>query len=100
MAAGKGMTMGIDMDQALALVKARLNRLPNDTQLDAYLRARLEAAKKEIEKNGIRLQDDLCDTMLLVDKTVFDYQSRDKQQGQPDWLRARLRNRWLHHDTQ
>ena len=36
----------IDTETALALVKARLNRLQSDTSLDAYFRARIEAAEE------------------------------------------------------
>lgn len=81
--------------QALALMKTRLNRTPGETALDDYLMARLEAAEKTFAKQGIRLGDSMDDVLLLVDKAVFDYQNRDKQQGEPDWLRARRRGRWM-----
>lgn len=81
--------------QALALMKTRLNRTPGETALDDYLMARLEAAEKTFAKQGIRLGDGMDDVLLLVDKAVFDYQNRDKQQGEPDWLRARRRGRWM-----
>lgn len=81
--------------QALSLMKTRLNRTPADTSLDEYFAARLEAAEREVARQGIILTDAMDDVMLLVDKAVFDYQNRDKQQGQPDWLKSRLRGRWL-----
>lgn len=81
--------------QALALMKTRLNRTPGETALDDYMMARLEAAEKTFAKQGIRLEDSMDDVLLLVDKAVFDYQNRDKQQGEPDWLRSKRRGRWM-----
>lgn len=81
--------------QALSLMKTRLNRMPAETTLDEYFAARLEAAEQEMARQGITLTDAMDDVMLLVDKAVFDYQNRDKQQGQPDWLKSRMRGRWL-----
>lgn len=81
--------------QALALMKTRLNRTPGETALDDYLMARLEAAEQTFAKEGIKLGDSMNDVLLLVDKAVFDYQNRDKQQGEPDWLRAKRRGRWM-----
>lgn len=86
----------VNMDTALRMMKSRLNRLPGDTSLDEYLRARLEGAKGELLGKGINLQNTTEDMMLLVDKAVFDYGNRDKQAGEPDWLRLKLRERWLH----
>ena len=81
--------------QALSLMKTRLNRTPGETVLDDYFAARLNAAELAFRKEGITLSDTMDDVMLLVDKAVWDYQNRDKQQGEPDWLRARRRGRWL-----
>lgn len=81
--------------QALALMKTRLNRTPGETALDDYLVARLDAAERTFAKEGIHLSDGMEDILLLVDKAVFDYQNRDKQQGEPDWLRAKRRGRWM-----
>lgn len=81
--------------QALSLMRTRLNRTPGETALDDYFTARLEAAEKAFAKEGIILGDGMDDVLLLVDKAVWDYQNRDKQQGEPDWLRARRRGRWL-----
>jgi len=85
----------IDNNQALALVKARLNRTSGDTSLDDMLTARIEAAIGELESIGIVLTDSTADLMLVVDYTVWQYQSRDKGTGMPDWLRLRRRERWL-----
>lgn len=81
--------------QALALMKTRLNRTPGETALDDYMVARLDAAERTFKKEGIHLSDGMEDILLLVDKAVFDYQNRDKQQGEPDWLRAKRRGRWM-----
>lgn len=87
--------MAINMSQALSLMKARLNRVQGDTSLDDMLSIRLEAAAGELERTGIRLDDSADDLMLLVDYTVWQYQSRDKPGGMPEWLRLRRRERWL-----
>ena len=80
---------------ALMMVKTRLNRLPQDTTLDDYLYARIDAAVQAIEATGIILTDSTADLMLVVDYTVWEYQNRDKPGGMPDWLRLRRRERWL-----
>ena len=80
---------------ALSLVKARLDYLPGNTSKDEYLKARIDAAARELEQNGIHLMDTSEDTMLLVDMTVWQYQSRDKQTGMPEWLRIKRRERFL-----
>ena len=87
--------MAYDAQTALAMMKARLNRLPEDTSQDEYLSARIESAAGELERDGIALTQSMTDTMLLVDKAVWDYQNRDKSAGMPDWLRLRRRERWL-----
>lgn len=87
--------MTYDSTLALSLVKARLNILPANTTLDEYLIARIEATAQELEESGIHIRNDAEDTMLLVDMTVWQYQSRDKEGGMPEWLRLRRRERWL-----
>lgn len=79
--------------QALDLVKQRLNRL--DSSLDNYLATVAESAELEITRMGINLQDDADDLMLLVDFTVWRYQNRDQPGAMPQWLRHRLKTRWL-----
>lgn len=81
--------------QALALMKVRTNRAPGDISLDDMYTARLEGAEQRLAKQGITLEDGMDDVMLLVDQAVYDYQNRDKQAGEPDWLRMRKRERWL-----
>ena len=48
------MAESVNMDTALRLMKSRLNRLPGDTSLDEYLRARLGAAEADLKKEGIK----------------------------------------------
>ena len=85
----------VDGYLALQLVKTRLNRPAADTSMDEYLTQRIDAAQQELEGTGIKLTDSANDLMLLVDMTVYQYQSRDKAAGMPDWLRLRRRERWL-----
>ena len=87
--------MAVNTTQALAMVKARLNRLPADTTIDTYLAARIEAAIGQIEGTGIKPGDTVEDLMDVVDLAVYNYQNRDKPDGMPEWLRRRLLNRWL-----
>lgn len=86
---------------ALALVKARLNRLASDTTLDGYLNARIEAATSELARTGIRIDEtDPRDIVFLADIVVWQYQNRDKPGGMPDWLRLVRRERWLQQNLQ
>lgn len=87
--------MAVNVTQALALVKTRLNRLQTDTVLDPYFTARINAAIQELEGTGIRLTDSAEDLLLVVDYTVWAYQNRDSAAGMPDWLRLRRRERWI-----
>lgn len=90
--------MKYDADSVLALVKSRLNRLQSYTSIDDYLRARIEGAAIELQRQGVAITRAMNDTMLLVDTVVWQYQSRDKGGAMPDWLRLRLRERWLMND--
>ena len=80
----------------LSIIKARLNRLPEDCTLDDYLRYRIEAAREELERTGIKIRPESADdAMLLVDTVVWQYSNRDAQNGMPEWLRLKRRERWL-----
>ena len=79
----------------LMLVKQRLNRLPADTTLDDYLIARIQAAIRETEATGIRLDGGMEAQMYIVDYTVWEYQNRDNMAGMPEWLRLRRREMFL-----
>ena len=85
----------VNMEAALAMVKARLNRVEGDTSLDSYFIARIAAAQDELRGTGIALDESAEDLMLVVDYAVWAYQNRDKADGMPDWLRLRRRERWL-----
>lgn len=85
----------INAETALALVKARLNRLQSDTSLDEYFRARIAAAEGYLTGIGIQLTESQEDLMLVVDFAVWEYQNRDKPGNMPDWLRLHRRERWL-----
>lgn len=85
-----------DMNQALALMKTRLNRMPQDMTLDDYFFTRLQAAAEELNRMfRADLDDSTTDLMLLVDFAVWSYQNRDQSGAQPAWLRLRLRERFL-----
>ena len=81
---------------ALPLMKARLNRTPEDYSMDLLLSAVLEAAEAELSKeSGPLVEDSPDDLMLLVDAAVWNYQSRDKATGMPEWLRHKRKQRFL-----
>ena len=84
-----------NLETALGLVKARLNRLAGDTSLDTYLQARISAAVQSLENTGITLTDSQEDLMLVVDVAVWQYQNRDKPGSMPEWLRLERRERWF-----
>lgn len=88
----------INVQTALDLVKARLNRL--DANLDTYLAQRVQAAVEELTRIGIQLNDSADDLMLVVDYTVWQYQNRDTPGAMPEWLRLRRRERWIHIDEE
>lgn len=85
----------INTATALALLKMRLNRLPDDTTLDEMLTARITAAAEELEGIGIKLTDSTDDLLLVVDSAAWAYSNRDQAAGMPEWLKIRRRERWL-----
>lgn len=87
--------MTYDADRAYELVKARLDYICVPATTETYLRARIEAAAKRLEQNGIRLRDTTDDLMLLCDMAVWEFQSRDKPGAMPEWLKIVRRERWL-----
>lgn len=83
-------------NEILLLVKQRLNKLRGITAADDYLRERIKAAREELKGNGITLREENpADTMLLVDKVVWQYNNRDSNEDDPASLRRREKNRWL-----
>ena len=51
------------MEMVLGLVKARLNRPPGDTALDAYFKKRIEGAAAKLKRVGIHLTESADDMM-------------------------------------
>ena len=89
------MAATLNWDMALELMKTRLNRLQADHTLDAYFAERIRCAANELEATGIHVGREDGDLMLVVDYAVWQYSSRDKPDGMPDWMRLRRRERWL-----
>lgn len=85
----------MDVNNALLLVKRRLNKMTNDHQQDDYLISRIEAAQRTLANIGIHLVDTPDDLMLLVDYTVWSYNNRDTGGTMPEWLKQARRERWL-----
>lgn len=79
------------------MVFDRLDRLPGSMETrKAYIDNRIAAAHDELERMGIHLRaDSAADLMLLVDMTVWQHNNRDKETGRPEWLRMRLRDRFI-----
>ena len=84
-----------DKLMALELVLTRMDRRQADEKLKEYLVMRIDSAIEELKGKGITLTDSAEDLALLVDYTVWQYQNRDKASGMPDWLRLKVRERWL-----
>ena len=83
---------------ALSLLKERLDRMPEDTTRDEYFTARIEQTIGEMERQGITLTDSVDDLMLVVDGAAWNHANRDKQSGEPDWLRKKRVRRWINND--
>lgn len=80
---------------ALALLKERLDRMADDNRRDTYFTHRINQAIRELERKGVALTSDVDDLMLVVDLAAWYHANRDKQGGQPEWLRRRIAGRWL-----
>lgn len=80
---------------ALALLKERLDRMADDTCRDVYFGKRIQQAVAELSGTGIIITEEIDDMMLVVDYAAWLHANRDKQEGMPDWLRMRRRERWL-----
>ena len=85
----------------LKMVRARLNRMYKPGQyadtdgFDEYVRARISAAVEELRGMGIAATGSPDDVMLVADYVCWQYANRDKGDDDPQWLRRRLRDRWL-----
>lgn len=85
-----------DISTVLSIVKARLNRLADDTTIDDYLIKRINAADNELKHTGIIIDEaDAEDLIFISDFVVWQYQNRDNPRGMPDWLRLRRRERFI-----
>lgn len=87
--------MAFDYNQALLMMKQRKDMLTGIHQRDDYMLLRIKAAVNELQRKGIRLTDSVDDLMLVVDMSVWQYNNRDQTGAEPEWLRHRIRERWL-----
>jgi hypothetical protein len=60
---------------------------------DARLGQYLETARKQIEREGVTLTDDIDDNQLTVAYAAWLWRRRDNMQGMPRMLRYLLNNR-------
>lgn len=90
-------TEPLDLDLAYRLLLGSRNRagMPPPAPLDEFWRSRIDAAILEIESRGIRLDNNIDDLMLVADYASYLLDAREKGGGMPDWLRARLSQRWI-----
>lgn len=85
----------INVENVLQMVKTRLDRYSSDAKRDEYLRMRIASAIEEQQNIGITLYDTAADMIYLTDLVCWEYSSRDKAGGMPEWLRLARRERWL-----
>lgn len=79
------------MIDALKILKNDLGRL--DNKQDEYLSNRLNSAKKEIEREGIKIDmDEIEHVLILVDYTAWLYRKRTQDIPFPRHLRYRMNN--------
>ncbi len=79
------------MIDPLKILKADLGRL--DNKLDDYLNTRIKAAKTEIEREGIKLDENNEDhVLILVDYAAWLYRKRTQDIDFPRHLRYRMNN--------
>ena len=87
--------MAFNVEQALLSMKQRKDMMTGITQRDDYMTMRIKAVVAELERKGIHLTDSIDDLMLVVDMAVWQYNNRDQSGAEPEWLRHRIRERWL-----
>lgn len=80
---------------ALRMLKYRKDRMMDDTSRDEYYQQRIQEAISTVEGRGIVLRDTPEDLMLVVDIASEYDANRDKQTGEPAWLRQKLMRRWM-----
>lgn len=82
----------MDIPTILALFKTDL--AIKHTVRDEYFTKVIEGAVKEIEEKGITLEpDNVADTMLVVDYSVWSYRHRMENIPFPPNIKLRIRNR-------
>lgn len=88
-------TRKIFAENALRMMKYRKDRMQEDTSRDEYYRKRIEEAICMLEGRGIVLMDTPDDLMLVVDVAADYDANRDKQTGEPEWLKMKIMRRWM-----
>lgn len=83
----------------MQLLKTRLDRLPEDTSRDEYMMMRIKQSIAELKRKGIHLTDSADDLMMVVDLAAWNHANRDKPGAQPQWLRDKIRRRWINNDS-
>ena len=83
---------------AMQLLMQRLDRMPGNGERDRYYEMRIRQSIAELERRGIVLTDSVDDLMLVVDLAAWNHANRDKPGAQPEWLRDKIRGRWLNDD--
>lgn len=95
----------MNFEAVVKMVRARMNRMYAPGQyadtdgFDEYVRMRCSAADAELRGMGIVLTGMPDDIMLLTDYVCWQYANREKNEDDPEWLRRRIRNRWLREGT-
>lgn len=81
------------MINAIKILENDLRILNIDKETEAYLQKRIDAAKKDIELEGIKLDmDNIEHVLIVVDYAAWLYKKRNQDIGFPRHLRYRMNN--------
>lgn len=81
------------MIDAVKILKNDLRKINLDKETSSYLEHRINAAKKDIEREGIKIDMNNIDHVLIVvDYAAWLYKKRDQNIGFPRHLRFRMNN--------
>lgn len=81
------------MINAVKILENDLRILNIDKETEAYLQNRIDAAKEEIELEGIKLDmDNIKHVLVVVDYAAWLYKKRNQDVGFPRHLRYRMNN--------
>lgn len=81
------------MINAIKILENDLRILNIDKETEAYLQNRIDAAKKDIELEGIKLDmDNIEHVLIVVDYAAWFYKKRNQNIGFPRHLRYRMNN--------